>query len=234
MAWIELLVRLQRSVSGMTAFLRLGALAARIAKSGVTVVDDANRHVFARRTDGLILSPLYKSLPNLPLLARVCEKPEPCGHPQKVTSLLVDYTGRLFREGKTVIPGHFTGILNRFGTTAETWQGRLEKLKSGRNCQLRPILRRQPISPTRGRRTFTRASPRKPRRLPGTAPPGRPLHKRARRPHELMESADGTAAHKPSHAGTNDSARCSRIEHRARGHGVSRGYGERPGRALDA
>jgi hypothetical protein len=46
--------------------------------------------------------------------------------------LLVDYTGRLFREGKTVISAELTGILNRLGTTAESWQARLEKLKSGR------------------------------------------------------------------------------------------------------
>ncbi len=46
--------------------------------------------------------------------------------------LLVDYTGRLFREGKTVISAELTGILNRLGTTAEAWQARLEKLKSGR------------------------------------------------------------------------------------------------------
>ncbi len=46
--------------------------------------------------------------------------------------LLVDYTGRLFREGKTAISAELTGILNRLGTTAEAWQARLEKLKSGR------------------------------------------------------------------------------------------------------
>jgi hypothetical protein len=46
--------------------------------------------------------------------------------------LLVDYTGRLFREGKAVISAEVTGIFNRLGTTAETWQARLEKLKSGR------------------------------------------------------------------------------------------------------
>ena len=46
--------------------------------------------------------------------------------------LLVDYTGRLFRDGKTVISAELTGILNRLGTTAEIWQARLEKLKSGR------------------------------------------------------------------------------------------------------
>jgi hypothetical protein len=47
-------------------------------------------------------------------------------------SLLVDFTGRLFREGKAVISAELTGIFNRLGTTAETWQARLEKLKAGR------------------------------------------------------------------------------------------------------
>jgi hypothetical protein len=46
--------------------------------------------------------------------------------------LLVDYTGRLFREGKAATSAELTGILNRLGTTAESWQARLEKLKAGR------------------------------------------------------------------------------------------------------
>jgi putative transposase len=46
--------------------------------------------------------------------------------------LLVDYTARLFREGKTAISAELAGILERLGTTAESWQARLEKLKSGR------------------------------------------------------------------------------------------------------
>ena len=46
--------------------------------------------------------------------------------------LLVDSTGHLFREGKTVISAELAGILNRLGTTAESWQARLEKLKAGR------------------------------------------------------------------------------------------------------
>ena len=39
--------------------------------------------------------------------------------------LPVDYSGRLFREGKTVISAELAGILNRLGTTAESWQARL-------------------------------------------------------------------------------------------------------------
>ena len=41
--------------------------------------------------------------------------------------LLVDYTGRLFREGKAAISGEVAEIMQRLGTAAETWQVRLEK-----------------------------------------------------------------------------------------------------------
>src|SRR5262249_46135395 len=46
--------------------------------------------------------------------------------------LLVDYTGRLFRDGKAAISRKLTGIFDRLGTSAESWWSRLEKLKSGR------------------------------------------------------------------------------------------------------
>jgi hypothetical protein len=46
--------------------------------------------------------------------------------------LLVDYTGRLFRDGKTAISAELAGILERLGTSAESWQARLEQLNSGR------------------------------------------------------------------------------------------------------
>jgi REP element-mobilizing transposase RayT len=46
--------------------------------------------------------------------------------------LLVDYTGRLFREGKAAISAELTGILDRLGFSAESWQARLEKLRGGR------------------------------------------------------------------------------------------------------
>ena len=46
--------------------------------------------------------------------------------------LLVDYTAQLFREGKTAISAEPSGILERLGTSAESWQARLEKLRSGR------------------------------------------------------------------------------------------------------
>jgi len=46
--------------------------------------------------------------------------------------LLVDYTGRLFREGKAAISAELAGIFQRLGTSADRWQARLEKLKAGR------------------------------------------------------------------------------------------------------
>ena len=48
------------------------------------------------------------------------------------TSLLVDYTGRLFRDGKATISAEVSGILERLGTSAEHWWARLEKLSKGR------------------------------------------------------------------------------------------------------
>ena len=47
--------------------------------------------------------------------------------------LLVDYTGRLFREGKARITAEVAGILDRIGSIAESWQVRMEKLKNGRS-----------------------------------------------------------------------------------------------------
>src|SRR5262245_49811827 len=46
--------------------------------------------------------------------------------------LLVDYTGRLFRDGKATISRKLSGIFDRLGTTAENWWSRLEKLSNGR------------------------------------------------------------------------------------------------------
>jgi hypothetical protein len=46
--------------------------------------------------------------------------------------LLVDYTGRLFREGKAVISAEVSGILQRLGSSAQSWSSRLEKLRRGR------------------------------------------------------------------------------------------------------
>ena len=46
--------------------------------------------------------------------------------------LLVDYTGRLFRDGKAVISAELGAILERLGSSAENWQARLRKLAGGR------------------------------------------------------------------------------------------------------
>jgi hypothetical protein len=46
--------------------------------------------------------------------------------------LLVDYTGRLFRTGKAAISAELAGIFDRLGSRAESWRGRLEKLRTGR------------------------------------------------------------------------------------------------------
>ena len=43
--------------------------------------------------------------------------------------LLVDYTGRLFREGKATISREAVEILQRLGSSADSWQARLEQLK---------------------------------------------------------------------------------------------------------
>jgi len=46
--------------------------------------------------------------------------------------LLVEYTGRLFRDGKAVISAELPRILERIGSSAESWWARVEKLSKGR------------------------------------------------------------------------------------------------------
>ena len=46
--------------------------------------------------------------------------------------LLVDYTGRLFRGGKAAFSAELSGILERLGSSAESWWFRLEKLGKSR------------------------------------------------------------------------------------------------------
>jgi hypothetical protein len=46
--------------------------------------------------------------------------------------LLVDHTGRLFRNGKTALSAELASIFDRLGSSAETWRVRLEKLRTGR------------------------------------------------------------------------------------------------------
>ncbi len=54
------------------------------------------------------------------------------GFPLGSYLLLVDYTGRLFRDGKAVISAELSGILERLGSSAENWWARIEKLSKGR------------------------------------------------------------------------------------------------------
>ena len=46
--------------------------------------------------------------------------------------LLVEYTGRMFREGKAAISGELARVFERLGSNAESWQARLQKLAAGR------------------------------------------------------------------------------------------------------
>jgi hypothetical protein len=45
---------------------------------------------------------------------------------------LVDYTGRLFRQGKASISAELAGIFERLGCSSQDWQNRMEKLRNGR------------------------------------------------------------------------------------------------------
>ena len=46
--------------------------------------------------------------------------------------LLVDYTARLFREGKATLSREMAEILDRLQTSAEQWQARLDRLRTRR------------------------------------------------------------------------------------------------------
>ncbi len=46
--------------------------------------------------------------------------------------LLVEYSGRLFRDGKAAVAADLSGILERIGSSAESWWARIEKLSTGR------------------------------------------------------------------------------------------------------
>ena len=79
--------------------------------------------------------------------------------------LLVDYTGRLFRDGKATISRELSGIFDRLGSSAESWWARLEKLSRGRLlgrffAASRDRLREVATRPGR-------ASPGEPGRMPG-------------------------------------------------------------------
>jgi hypothetical protein len=46
---------------------------------------------------------------------------------------LVDYTGRLFREGKASISKELAGIFERLGCSARSWRIQIEKLRGYRS-----------------------------------------------------------------------------------------------------
>jgi hypothetical protein len=46
--------------------------------------------------------------------------------------LLVDYTGRLFRDKKARLSAELAGVFERLGCTADRWTARLERLRQGR------------------------------------------------------------------------------------------------------
>ena len=54
------------------------------------------------------------------------------GFPLGSYALMVDYTQRLFREGKAAMSRELAAICDRLGTTAESWWSRLAKLSQGR------------------------------------------------------------------------------------------------------
>jgi hypothetical protein len=45
--------------------------------------------------------------------------------------LLVDFTARLYREGKATLSRRVAEILDRLGSSVDHWQARLEKLRLG-------------------------------------------------------------------------------------------------------
>jgi hypothetical protein len=45
---------------------------------------------------------------------------------------LVDYTGRLFRQGKASISAELAGIFERLNCSARLWQNRMERLRGDR------------------------------------------------------------------------------------------------------
>jgi hypothetical protein len=73
-----------------------------------------------------------------PLSVKDCRKPDSLreGAPEGISlgnyPLLVEYTGRLFRDRKAAIAADLSGILERIGSNAASWWARLEKLSNGR------------------------------------------------------------------------------------------------------
>jgi hypothetical protein len=54
------------------------------------------------------------------------------GFPLGSYLLLVEYTGRLFRDGNVTLSAELSGTLEHIGTTTENCRTRLERLRTGR------------------------------------------------------------------------------------------------------
>jgi hypothetical protein len=55
-----------------------------------------------------------------------------CRFPAPRTRNALDYTWRLFRQGKVSISAELAGIVERMNCSAQSWQKRMEKLRDGR------------------------------------------------------------------------------------------------------
>ena len=54
------------------------------------------------------------------------------GFPLGTHVKLVEYTGRLFRQGKAAISAELAGIFDRLGVSADSWQIQIKKLRGDR------------------------------------------------------------------------------------------------------
>ncbi len=76
---------------------------------------------------------IRSKLPNcVPFQAGEFGMPSDCVAQREAIYVLVDYTGRVFREGKAAISRGVAEIFERLGSSAETWQARLERLSQSR------------------------------------------------------------------------------------------------------
>ena len=91
--------------------------------------------------------------------------------------LLVDYTARLFREGKATLSREMAEILDRLHTSAEQWHARLDRLRTGR-----PLGRFFAATRARLREIGTR----RPHQFFAADLPGFKLSRRHRRQHALV------------------------------------------------
>ena len=83
-------------------------------------------------------------------------------------ALLVDYTGRLFREGKVAISRELAAIFDRLGTTAESWCSRLANFVTAGSLGASS---RGPQALAGGRQPTRRAPPRQSGAMPSAAKP---------------------------------------------------------------